>query len=340
MRIVVIGGTQFIGLALVRHLTERGHEVTVFHRGETEPPDLPAVAHIHGDLDHLADFSPMWTHLAPDVVVHMMLGMEAQAQEALRALRGATRRLVAISSMDVYRAHGRINRSEPGPPDPVPLTEDAPLRDHLYPYRGKVDHLHDYDKILVERVVLGDPVLPGTVLRLPMVHGPRDYQHWLLPYLKRMDDGRPSIVLDEDRARMRATRGYVENVAVAIALAAADARASGRIYNVGEADPLSEAEWVRSIGQAAGWTGEVLVVPRDQLPDTLRWDGDARQDFVADTTPIRAELGYCESVPRTEALRQTVVWERANPPAEVPPKMFDYAGEDAVLAAAFPTLYQ
>ena len=95
---------------------------------------------------------------------------------------------------------------------------------------------------------------------------------------------------------------------------------------------MSEAEWVRSIGQAAGWTGEVLVVPRDQLPDTLRWDGDARQDFVADTTPIRAELGYCESVPRTEALRQTVVWERANPPAEVPPKMFDYAGEDAVLA--------
>ena len=60
-----------------------------------------------------------------------------------------------------------------------------------------------------------------------MVHGPRDYQHRLFPYLKRMDDGRPAIVLDEDRARMRVTRGYVEDVAAAIALAATDPRASG-----------------------------------------------------------------------------------------------------------------
>jgi nucleoside-diphosphate-sugar epimerase len=219
------------------------------------------------------------------------------------------------------------------PPDPVPLAEDASLRDHLYPYRGKVDHLHDYDKILVERIVMGDPDLRGTVLRLPMVYGPRDYQHRLFPYLKRMDDGRPAIVLDENRARMRVTRGYVGDVAVASALAATDARASGRIYNVGEADPSSEAGWVRAIGEAAGWTGEILVVPHDQLPDTLRWGGDARQDLVVDTTRIRAELGYRESVPRTEALRATVVWERANPPTEVPPKMFDYAGEDAALAS-------
>jgi nucleoside-diphosphate-sugar epimerase len=166
-----------------------------------------------------------------------------------------------------------------------------------------------------------------------MVYGPRDYQHRLFPYLKRMDDGRPAIVLDENRARMRVTRGYVGDVAVASALAATDARASGRIYNVGEADPSSEADWVRAIGEAAGWTGEILVVPHDQLPDTLRWGGDARQDLVVDTTRIRAELGYRESVPRTEALRATVVWERANPPTEVPPKMFDYAGEDAALAS-------
>src|SRR4051812_8008251 len=157
MRVLVIGGTSFIGLAAVKRLHGMGHEVTVFHRGATEPSDLPPVAHLHGDLDHLAAYSEAVTRLAPDVAVHMMLGMETQAREAMRALRGATGWLVVISSMDVYRAYARINRGEPGPPDPVPLAEDAPLRDHLYPYRGKVDDLHDYDKILVERVVMGDP---------------------------------------------------------------------------------------------------------------------------------------------------------------------------------------
>ncbi len=104
MRILVIGGTQFIGLAVVRRLVEEGHEVTVFHRGETEPPELPAVAHIHGDLDRLSDLAATWRRLVPDAVIHMRLMSEAQAHEAVRAFRGAAGRLVAISSMDVYRA--------------------------------------------------------------------------------------------------------------------------------------------------------------------------------------------------------------------------------------------
>src|SRR5207249_1224013 len=112
----------------------------------------------------------------------------------------------------------------------------------LYPYRKnpprKSDDadqwMDDYEKILAERTVKGNPLLPGTVLRLPMVYGPRDDQHRLFPYLKRMDDKRPAILLDEDVAQWRWTRGYVENVAAAIALAVVDERAIGRIYNVGE----------------------------------------------------------------------------------------------------------
>jgi nucleoside-diphosphate-sugar epimerase len=93
---------------------------------------------------------------------------------------------------------------------------------------------------------------------------------------------------------------------------------------------------VRAIGRAAGWDGEVVVVPRERLPVSLRWWGDAalEQEWVIDTARIRAELGYAERVPRDEALRRTVAWERANPPADVPPALFDYAAEDAALAGA------
>ena len=55
MRLLVIGGTRFIGLSAVRHLVTAGHEVTVFNRDQTEA-DLPdGVARIVGDLWHLED---------------------------------------------------------------------------------------------------------------------------------------------------------------------------------------------------------------------------------------------------------------------------------------------
>ena len=54
MRILVIGGTRFIGLQVVKQLDETGHEVTIFHRGQTEA-DLPSgIQHIHGDRQRMA----------------------------------------------------------------------------------------------------------------------------------------------------------------------------------------------------------------------------------------------------------------------------------------------
>jgi len=335
MRVLVIGGTKFIGPTAVKRLHGLGHDVTVFHRGDTESSDLPDIAHLHGDRQHLADFTSDFKRLAPDVVLDTVAYTDRDARSVMGAFVGIARRIVVLSSMDVYRAYGRVKGSEPGPPDPVPLTEDAPLRTSLYPDAADVPDARDYDNILVERAVMGDSALPGTVLRLPAVYGPHDYQHRLFPYLKRMNDRRPAIVLDEQIARWRWTRGYVDNVAVAIAIVVTDERASGRVYNVGEDHALTEAEWVRAIGRAASWEGEVVVVPRDRLPISLRWWGDAamEQEWAVDTSRLRAELGYAEVVPHDEALRRTVAWERANLPADFPSALFDYAAEDAVLAS-------
>ena len=343
MRVLVIGGTNFIGPDVVRRLVALDQEVAVFHRGKTETDLPPAVIHLHGDRERLADHAGEFRRFGPEVVLDMRPLGEADARSVVDVAKGIARRVAAVSSMDVYRAYGRLIRREPGPPDPVPLTEESPLRERLYPYREETPKAPDdprrwtdeYDKILVERVVLGDPDLTGTILRLPMVYGPRDGQHRLFDHLKRMDDGRPAILLDERLARWRASRGYVENVAAAIALAVADDRAGGRIYNVGEADPLPESEWVRVIARAAGWDGEVVPLPADCLPAHLRdADTDFAQDLAADTTRIRNELGYAEAISRDEALARTVAWERANPPAEIDPARFDYAAEDAALAAA------
>jgi nucleoside-diphosphate-sugar epimerase len=339
MRILVIGGTNFMGPLVLRSLSEQRHKVAVFHRGQTRA-DLPeGVREILGDRRPLTNSAAELQRIAPEVVLDMIPAIEQDAQEVMSVFSGVARRVVAISSQDVYRAFGRVNGKEAGPVENMPITEESALRENLYPYRGETPRdqddpkrwQDDYDKILVERVVMGDANLPGTILRLPMVYGPGDYQHRLFSYLKRMDDHRPAILLDEAEAQWRWTHGYVENVAAAIALAVHDERAAGRIYNVGEPFTFTMAEWVDKIGKAAGWQGRVVFVPRGRLPEPLRGGINAEQDIVVDTSRIRRELGYKERIDLEEALRRTVAWELANPPKEIDPKEFDYAVEDAYL---------
>jgi nucleoside-diphosphate-sugar epimerase len=340
MRVLVIGGTRFIGPPVVARLCELGWEVALFHRGQTHA-DLPAgVRHILGDRHQLSDYAGTLRRFAPQVALDMIPMVEQDAHDVMHAFKGLADRVVAISSQDVYAAYGRLIGTEPGLAAPRPLNEDAPLRTGLYPYRGEQPRapedplrwLDDYDKILIERVIMGDPDLPGTTLRLPMVYGPRDAQHRLFEYLKRMDDGRPAILLEAGLASWCWTRGYVENVAAAITLAVTDERAAGRVYNVGQAEALATASWVRKIGQAAGWSGEIIVVPGDRLPEHLKPGIHTAHHLIIDSMRIREELGYAEQIPLDEGLRRTVAWERSHPPKKIDPKLFDYAAEDALLA--------
>jgi nucleoside-diphosphate-sugar epimerase len=336
MKLLVLGGTGFLGRYVVRGLCNAGHDVTVFHRGQTTAEPPPGVHALHGDRRRLGDFADEFRRLAPDVVLDVIPYAEAEGAELMRVFRGVAHRVVALSSGDVYRAYDRFRGVVAEPPEPGPLTEDAPLRESLYPYRaqasGPDDMAYHYEKILVERAVLGDPRLPGTVLRLPMVYGPGDRQHRLFLYLKRMDDGRPAILLEENQARWRWTRGYVENVAAAVARTATEGRAASRVYNIGEADAPTEAQWVEQIGRVVGWQGEVVALPGDLLPKALTMPVDWRHHLATDTSRLRNLLGFTEPVARAEALRRTVEWERAHPPA-FRPEQFDYAAEDAALAA-------
>jgi len=341
MRVLVIGGTRFIGLGVVEHLCKQGHEVGVFHRGTTEAVLPEGAQSLFGDRNQLQENARALHAYQPDVVLDMIPITERQAMDFMAVFKGVAKRVVSVSSIDVYRAYDRLTGKDPGVPEPTPLTEDAPLRDRLYPYRGENPReaddprrlLDDYDKILVERVVMSSPELPGTVLRLPMVYGPRDYQHRLFAYLKRMEDGRPAIILSENLAAWNTARGYVENVAEAIAMAVADERAAGRIYNVAEPNAGTEREWVETIARITGWKGRILALPADRLPDSLKDEGDFRQHLSADTSRIRQELGYRETIEQTEALQRTIHWERANPPDPIDPAQFNYAAEDAIIRA-------
>lgn len=336
MRVAVIGGTGFLGPDVVRRLIGAGCEVLIFHRGTREAELPPSVRHLRGDRRSLTSFAGAFRAFDPEAVIDMRPMIEDDARGLVSTFAGLAQRAVVISSADVYRAYGRLNQTEPGLPDPVPLTEDAPLREQLYADRNAKPHdrtesLERYDKLLVERTVGSEPRLAVAILRLGMVHGPRSYRHY--PYLRRMNDGRPGIPIAERWARWRGTLAYSENVADAIVLAATRADARGA-YNVGEPAPTAMADLVAEIGNAAGWHGRIMAVPDGELPADMRPGPGLAQELILDTTRLRQELGYREPIARDEGLRRTVRWMRQHPPGSDEPMgrlELDYAAEDALL---------
>ena len=341
MKILIIGGTGFIGPFVVRDLVQQGHDVTVFHRGNAKPASPDSARRIVGDRNNLAPHRTGFGRLEPDVVLDFLLSDDRQAQALMDCVRGLTARVVAVSSQDVYRAYEVLLRKTAGPLQALPITEESELRTQLHPYdREQLRKsqaafswiTEGYDKIPVERIVLGDGQLRGTVLRLPMVYGPGDPLHRFFATLKRMDDGRRAILIQDDIAQFVPPRGYVEDVAAAIALATVSDRAEGRIYNVAAEQNFSELEWGRKIGDAIGWKGSLVPVPAHKIPAHLRMPLNARQNWIVSSKRIREELGFAEPVSLDAGIERTIQWERANPPA-IDPKLFDYAAEDAVVEA-------
>jgi len=338
MRLLLIGGTGFIGPFVKAELERLGHEVFTLHRPRTHA--APGPREIFADRRRLGDHVAELRALAPDVVIDLILSSGTQARELMRVFAGTAGRVVGLSSCDVYRACGVTHGLEPGPLEPLPLTETSALRTKLQTYPpAQVQMLQQifgwldeaYDKIPVEQEIMASPELPGTVLRLPMVYGPGDGLHRFHPIVKRISDGRRTIVVSEDMAAWRSTKGYVGNVAAAIAVAAVSDRAAGRIYNVGEADALTELEWARRIAATLGWTGEFVVMPDALVPPYLRAPGNTKQQWVTDTNRLRAELGFEDRVSREDAIRRSVEWERATPPSGFTPHQFDYEAEDAAI---------
>jgi len=335
VKVLIIGGTGSIGPCVVRELAGEGHSLTLFNRGRSQSELAEAVTTIVGDRKGLLSFKAELRRANPEVILDMCAFRERDLLDVMNVFKGMARRVVAISSQDVYRNNEILWKLVEGDPDPPPFTEESRLRTTCYIARSRAkshdDFFYQYEKMEVERVVMNDDEISGTVLRLPMVYGPGDGAHRMFPYLKRVDDGRPAILVGQSAGRWLWTRGYIEDVAHAIVLAVVDARAAGRIYNVGEPEPLSELDWIGNIGKAAGWSGEIVIVPDELMPRHLQMGLDWRCHLVADTSRIRSELGYKEELTTEVRFDRSVRWERANPPAEIDSALFDYEAEDRCL---------
>jgi len=319
VRVVVLGGTRFIGRAIVEELAAEGHDALVVHRGSLEPDDMPPVQHLHCDRSELAAHGAELAAFEPDAAIDCRALTREDAQTALEALPEGLR-LVVISSLDVYRAFGALN--EERETDPVPLDEDSPVRAERYPYRGKMPGMDHYDKLDVE-----EEYLPrgGTALRLPMVYGERDYQRREEFLLRRVRAGRTRIPFGS--GMWLACRVYVRDMARGARQVLESSSTAGMALNLCEDRTFSMAMWSRMILEAAGSNAELVGVADDVLPEDLKPTGTMTQHICASAHRARTLLGWTTSDPG-ETLRTTVRWHLDHPPADADS---DFSSDDLAL---------
>lgn len=296
------------------------------------------VISIHGNRTELNRSAHELRRFRPDVIVDAIAFTASHGETSAAAARDLGARLVVLSSGDVYRANDIVFRRVEGSLEPTPLTEGSPLRDRMYPYKGmSLPRAYDfdwdeYDKVLVERATIGVPGLRATALRLPMLYGPGDctgLKRRFLAFVKRMDDGRPAILLDARTAQWCAPWGCTLDVADAVRLVVEHDDA-GRVYNVAEPGRMTMADWVHAWASIVGWKGDVVIRDEACPPPSFPRALNLEQHLDMDSSRIRRELGYRERLSRREALTTTIAWDREHP-TELKAEEFDYEAEDRLL---------
>jgi nucleoside-diphosphate-sugar epimerase len=318
MAIAIIGGTGFIGSAVARRLIARGLTPIVIARGKhaVSLPDGAILEQVDRmDAGRLADV--LLTHRADTVIDIFALSLK-NTEPVLGAMKAAGGRYLLLSSVDLYRNYGGLLRRETPPVQHEPAKEGDPLRGFRYPYRGNdrrpqavdADLLENYDKIILEEAAKAEDSFATTVIRAPMVFGPGDKQRrfrWAIDAVR----AGGTIRVDERAAGWPNSYVYVDDLAEGIALAATSPAAAGQTYNVGQPFVRTPVEWLQAFADLLDVEISIGTVPPGQ--QGLLWEraeaSDLRYPLTLDSSRIRRELGFRETVPEADALRATVADE-------------------------------
>jgi nucleoside-diphosphate-sugar epimerase len=322
-RALVIGGTLFIGRALVDHLLARGDEVIVMHRAKGTPFDS-RVGEIQCDRNDVAAVRAALDGTRFDVVYDNVYDWQRGTTAdqvtaaALATSSRSLRRYIFTSSIAVYGQGGEFD-------------EEAALvaSDYPNPYSAQKA---ESERALFEAQRRNG--LPVTTLRPAFIYGPNNPFDREAFFWDRLLAGRPIVVPDDGLRTMQWV--HVQDVARAAVLAVDDDHANGRAYNLAGYPPITQLEFVQLLAKIAGKPANVVHIPRE---DIQRRGGQLFAPpfyfgVYLDIPPItvrarrtRAELGL-QLTPLEDGLRETyrlfLKQQRPQP---------DYSWEDGLLSA-------
>jgi nucleoside-diphosphate-sugar epimerase len=315
MHALVIGGTRFVGYLAAWRLLAGGHRVTLVNRGTRPDPFGNRIERLRGD--RRTDLGRLVAGRRFDAVLDLA-GYDADdARGAIAALGGRIGHYVFVSSGQVYL----VGNPAAGMHAAREQDYDVPLAPRPTDPVDAAEWDYGAGKRAAEDALAAAPGFPFTVLRIPMVHGERDYNRRLEGYLWRLLDGGPLLVPGAER-RVR----HVYGAAVARTLVAvAEKPPTGSAFNLAQRETPTLGELIAVLGEAIGARATVLAPPeaalvgaglvvREVSPLSTRW-----MSFL-DPARAERELGFTHE-PLATYLGHIAASFLAHPPDAPPPAL-------------------
>jgi nucleoside-diphosphate-sugar epimerase len=306
MRILVMGGTRFVGRPLVASLVEAGHEVSVFTRGRQPVP--AGVEHLKGDRTQETDLSQL-SGRDFDVIVDSS-GRTLTDTRSVLTFTGAPRhRLVYVSSAGVY-ADSEL----------WPLDEDAPL-DPASRHAGKAE---------TEAWLLAEGI-PFTSFRPTYIIGPGNYNPIERWFFDRLTHDRP-IPLPGDGGLITQL-GDVRDLARAMALCIDVDTACNRIYHCSGLQGVTLRGLVAMAAKACGKDPATVDIrsfdPAGLEPKARKAFPLRLSHFLTDTHRLQRELAWTPRFDLASSLADSYELDYKKTASESP----DFSADEALLSA-------
>lgn len=307
MRMLLLGGTGFVG----RHITEAalaaGHDVTLFNRGRTNTGLFDDVPRLVGDRE-TGDLSALSTG-EWDAVVDVNAYTPRRVRESIAALNGRVGHYTFISTVSVY-VHG------PSKGGAVRVDESAPL-ERLEDPTTEVVTNDSYGglKVLCEEEVQAAFGSSATIVRPGIVGGPHDPTDRFTWWVRRAARGGEMLVPDRPDQPVQVVHGRDQGDFV-VAVTAAGV---GGVFNsVGPSEPLTLRGLVEACASAAAssvepvWVSESFVAEH-AIPFPLYLPSEAGIDDLFEASPAAAKAAGLRNRPIVDTAADTLAWDRTRP---------------------------
>ncbi len=227
MRILIMGGTRFIGVYLTRILVEQGHEVVLFNRGN-KPAPVAGVQQIQGDRTDAAQLKEKLAGESFDAVFDNNGRELSDTQPLVEIFQGRLQHFVYVSSAGVYQKSDQMPHVEGDAVDPKSR------------HRGKFE-TEDY---------LAAQGVPFTSIRPVYIYGPQNYNPLESWFFDRIVRDRP-VPIPGNGAHLTQL-GHVQDLAKAMAAVLGNSQAIGQVYNISGDRAVTFDGLARACAAAAG----------------------------------------------------------------------------------------
>lgn len=292
MRVLVIGGTNFVGPRIVRALMDRGHEVTTFNRGRTPDELPPGVERLHGDRSDPASLGRALAERSFDGCVDTIAMRGSDTLAAIEALYDRVGHYVHFSTGQVYLVRDGCptparEEDYEGPLAAAPPGDAWDAGEWSYGMEKR-----ECEDALEE--AWASRGFPATRLRLTMIHGADDPRGRIRAYVLRLTSGGPLLVPLEPSPRIRPI--HAARVVEVVVGLLESGEGKGAAYNLAQDEESTHRELIERIAGLLGVEAELVPVPRAELVDAGVFPGCAplAHPWMSLLDPGRAEreLGF------------------------------------------------